>query len=65
MNDEDVYKIIFQDNFTTKDALNNISGRGIGMGAVLKEISKLDGVIQIKSKKNLYTKFKFILPYKA
>lgn len=63
MKEEDVLKIIFKESFSTKSTINSLSGRGIGLSAVEKEVSLLGGVIQISSKKDHHSQFKFILPY--
>jgi len=62
MKDEDIYLYIFEDNFSTKDKVTEISGRGVGMSAVKSEIEKLDGEISIKTTANVGTSLIFTLP---
>lgn len=62
LKEEDVYKIIFNNNFTTKNTVSDISGRGIGMSAVKNELEKLNGVVNIISKKDIGTTFEFVIP---
>lgn len=62
LNEEEIYKIIFYDNFSTKNAVSEVSGRGVGMGAVKNELEKLKGSINIISKKDIGTTFEFIIP---
>ncbi len=61
LNDEEIYKIIFNDNFSTKTTISDISGRGIGMCAVKNELDKLNGVIHITSQRDMGTTFEFII----
>lgn len=46
---EEVYKLIFENGFSTADKVTDISGRGVGMDAVKKIVEKLNGLIAIKS----------------
>ena len=61
---ENIYNFIFNDNFTTKDKVSDISGRGVGMSAVKVELDKLNGVVEIKSNLNTGTTFVFNIPLK-
>ncbi len=47
--DEDVWKLIFEPGFSTAEAVSEISGRGVGMDVVKKNIEKLRGKIDIQS----------------
>ncbi|MBS0347123.1 MAG: chemotaxis protein CheA [Proteobacteria bacterium] len=49
LSDEDVYKLIFAPGFSTAEQLSNISGRGVGMDVVKKNIEALHGSIEIDS----------------
>jgi two-component system chemotaxis sensor kinase CheA len=49
MTDEEVWKIIFTPGFTTAKNLTDISGRGIGMDIVQRNISALGGHVDIRS----------------
>lgn len=42
--------LIFEDDFSTRDEVSYISGRGIGMAAVKQSIEDLDGSIEIQLK---------------
>jgi two-component system, chemotaxis family, sensor kinase CheA len=50
--DEEIWSIIFEPGFSTKEVVTDISGRGVGMDVVKKNIEKLRGKIEIKSKKD-------------
>ena len=62
LSDQKIYEFIFNDNFTTKDDISDISGRGIGTSAVKHELEKLNGDIKIISQKNIGTTFEFVVP---
>ncbi len=48
--DEDaIFKLIFEPGFSTADKVTDLSGRGVGMDVVKKQIQKLRGRIAIKS----------------
>lgn len=47
--DERIYRLVFEAGFSTADKITDISGRGVGMDVVRKNIEKLNGRIDIKS----------------
>ena len=47
--DEKVYRLIFEAGFSTAEKITDISGRGVGMDVVRKNIEKLNGRIDIQS----------------
>ena len=47
--DEKVYRLIFEAGFSTADKVTDISGRGVGMDVVRKNIEKLNGRIDIQN----------------
>lgn len=62
MNDEEIYSLIFSEQFSTKNDVSDISGRGIGMNAVKFEIEEIKGSIKINTQKNMGTTFIFTIP---
>ncbi len=48
--DERVYRLVFEPGFSTADQVTDISGRGVGMDVVKRNIEKLNGRIDIQSK---------------
>lgn len=62
LDDGDIYQYIFEDDLSTKDEISELSGRGIGMGAVKQVVDSLNGTIEIQSKINIGTTFIFNLP---
>ena len=45
----DTFNLIFEPGFSTAEKITNISGRGVGMDVVRKQISKLKGIIDLDS----------------
>lgn len=63
MVEQEFYQLIFADEFSTKDAADELSGRGVGLAAVRMETEKLGGSIEVESSPGQGTTFRFILPY--
>ena len=59
---EDIFKLIFAPGFSTAAAVTNLSGRGVGMDVVKRNIEELRGEIQIDSIPDKGTSFKIRLP---
>jgi two-component system chemotaxis sensor kinase CheA len=49
LGDEEVYKLIFEPGFSTAEQVSEISGRGVGMDVVKKNLEKLRGRVDIRS----------------
>jgi len=49
MKDDDVFSLVFEPGFSTASQVTEISGRGVGMDVVKKNIEKLKGTIDIRS----------------
>ena len=62
LSEQEIYQLIFHEQFSLKEEISEISGRGVGMNAVKSEIDKLNGTITIKSEKGKGTTFIFTLP---
>ena len=60
----DLQAAIFHDGLTTKDNVSDISGRGVGLGAVIDSCKQLGGTAKIKSDRGKGTRFefRFVLP---
>jgi two-component system chemotaxis sensor kinase CheA len=48
--DEDIWKMIFEPGFSTAAQVSDVSGRGVGMDVVRRNIEKLKGKISVTSK---------------
>jgi len=49
LKDEDVWQLIFQPGFSTAEKITDVSGRGVGMDVVRKNIEKIRGKVDVKS----------------
>ncbi len=52
LSQQEIYQIIMQHGFSTRDEVTQLSGRGVGMDVVHSNIKDLNGVVQITSEKN-------------
>jgi len=62
LSDEDIDNLIFAPGFSTAAAITNVSGRGVGMDVVRKNIQALGGRIGIQSSKGKGSSFTLSLP---
>ncbi len=62
MSDADIYKLIFEPGFSTNEVVTDLSGRGVGMDVVRRNIESIQGRIEIASEAGRGTKFTFRLP---
>jgi two-component system chemotaxis sensor kinase CheA len=54
--------LIFQPGFSTKEAVTNLSGRGVGMDVVKTNITNIGGTIDITSEPDLGTQIQLKIP---
>jgi two-component system chemotaxis sensor kinase CheA len=59
---DEVFELIFRPGFSTAAGVTEVSGRGIGLDAVLERLEKLKGSIAIDSRPNEGTTFLLSLP---
>ncbi|MCP4455601.1 MAG: chemotaxis protein CheA, partial [Planctomycetes bacterium] len=62
LSDKQVYELIFQPGFSTVDAVSDLSGRGVGMDVVRRNIYELGGSIGIDSEEGVGSVFTIRLP---
>jgi chemotaxis protein histidine kinase CheA/AmiR/NasT family two-component response regulator len=62
LNEHQINQMIFVDGLSTKDAVSDISGRGVGISAVKDDIEKIGGSLVVESKEGAGTKFTITLP---
>ncbi|MDR1958156.1 MAG: chemotaxis protein CheA [Planctomycetaceae bacterium] len=60
--DERIYRIVFEAGFSTAEKITDISGRGVGMDVVRKNIEKLNGRIDIQSRPGQGSVFTLRIP---
>ncbi len=60
---QEVWKILFLPGFSTAEQVSEISGRGVGMDAILTAVQSLNGKIEVESTEGQGTKFRLRLPH--
>jgi two-component system, chemotaxis family, sensor kinase CheA len=60
--DADILNLILQPGFSTADSVTSLSGRGVGMDVVKRNIEELRGSLEIESQPGLGTTFRIRLP---
>jgi len=49
LSDDQIYDLIFRPGFSTADVVSDVSGRGVGMDVVRRNIRELGGAVEVKS----------------
>lgn len=49
ISDDQIYDLIFRPGFSTADVVSDVSGRGVGMDVVRRNIRELGGAVEVKS----------------
>ncbi|MBV7535317.1 chemotaxis protein CheA [Duganella sp. sic0402] len=62
MSDAEVWQLIFAPGFSTADVVTDVSGRGVGMDVVKRNITAMGGVVEIRSAKGFGTTISISLP---
>jgi two-component system chemotaxis sensor kinase CheA len=62
MSDEDVWQLIFAPGFSTAETVTDVSGRGVGMDVVKRNITTMGGMVDIRSSKGFGTTISISLP---
>ncbi|MFL6674513.1 MAG: chemotaxis protein CheA [Massilia sp.] len=62
MSDPDVWQLIFAPGFSTADAVTDVSGRGVGMDVVKRNIQAMGGSVDIRSARGFGTTISISLP---
>ncbi|MFC4435159.1 chemotaxis protein CheW, partial [Cupriavidus respiraculi] len=62
MSDEEVWQLIFAPGFSTAEAVTDLSGRGVGMDVVKRNIQEMGGHVEISSRPGLGTTTRIVLP---
>ena len=57
-----IHELIFLPGFSTADVVTDVSGRGVGMDVVRKNINSLGGTVEVKSEKGVGSTFTIKLP---
>ncbi len=62
MSDEEVGMLIFAPGFSTAEQVTDVSGRGVGMDVVKRNIQEMGGHVEIASKQGRGTTIRILLP---
>lgn len=62
MSDDEVWQLIFMPGFSTAEQVTDISGRGVGMDVVKRNIQSMGGHVEITSREGRGTTTKIMLP---
>jgi len=62
LSDEKIYDLLFQPGFSTAEQVTDVSGRGVGMDVVKKNIMALGGSVEVATELGCWTTFTIRLP---
>ena len=62
LEEQDIYQLLFEPGFSTAAVVSDVSGRGVGMDVVKKNIEKVKGKIFVESELGSGTKFILRIP---
>lgn len=62
LTDQQIYNLIFAAGFSTADKITDISGRGVGMDVVKKNVERLRGKVELSTVEGKGTKISIKLP---
>jgi two-component system chemotaxis sensor kinase CheA len=62
LSDDEINELIFMPGFSTADQVSDISGRGVGMDVVRRNIQSLNGSIEVTSEQGIGSTFTIRLP---
>jgi two-component system chemotaxis sensor kinase CheA len=62
LTDAEVYNLIFEPGFSTAATVSNLSGRGVGMDVVKRNVTALRGSIEVETTRGIGTTIRIRLP---
>lgn len=62
MIEKDIINLLFLPGFSTRDMVTEMSGRGVGLDVVAKNVTRLSGIVDVESKLGKGGKFSITLP---
>jgi two-component system, chemotaxis family, sensor kinase CheA len=62
LSDQDIFALIFEPGFSTAQKLSNLSGRGVGMDVVKRNVQDLRGYIEVDSQTGMGSTMRIALP---
>ncbi|MBN1616899.1 MAG: chemotaxis protein CheA [Spirochaetales bacterium] len=62
LSEKDVYKLIFAPGFSTNEVVTEVSGRGVGMDVVNRQMELIGGTVDLESEPGVYTQVTLKIP---
>jgi two-component system chemotaxis sensor kinase CheA len=62
LSEEEIFKLIFEPGFSTAENVTSVSGRGVGMDVVKREIENLGGGVRVQSRQGQGTEIALEIP---
>jgi len=62
LTEDEIFKLIFEQGFSTSELVTDVSGRGVGMDVVRRRVQEMRGSVELTSVKNTFTRFTLKLP---
>jgi len=62
LTDEQIYELIFLPGFSTADKTTDLSGRGVGMDVVRRNVKELGGKVELRTERGKGSRFVITLP---
>ncbi len=62
LSDTEAFNLIFSPGFSTAKSVTNVSGRGVGLDVVKRQIEKLNGTVSVWSERGMGTTFTMKIP---
>ena len=62
LSEQEIFNLVFEPGFSTSDTINNLSGRGVGMDVVRRNIEALRGTVNLESIEGTGTTVRIRLP---
>lgn len=62
ISDDDLWQLIFAPGFSTAEVVSDVSGRGVGMDVVKRNIHEMGGHVEISSTRGQGTSIRIVLP---
>ncbi|OFZ82012.1 MAG: hypothetical protein A2583_01375 [Bdellovibrionales bacterium RIFOXYD1_FULL_53_11] len=63
MSDREIFSLVFHSGFSTAEKVTDVSGRGVGMDVVKKNIEEIHGQVEIRSEKGRGSVFCLRIPH--
>lgn len=62
LSEQDAYQLLFSSGFSTAEQVTDVSGRGVGLDVVRRNIEQFGGRIEVESRVGMGTTFRLLLP---